>query len=93
MPLFIVFSDFANFELHENRKANIGQQKANAYFIGPQYELPIPVNIIIKISVTLSIVKYIVSKVNINVRNVFLSVFNNFKNLSIIFKFFTTFKN
>ena len=42
-----------------------------------------------KISTNLSTAIYMESKVNIYVKNVFLSVFKNFKNLSIIFKVFS----
>lgn len=89
----LVSSESANFELQENKNANIGQANAKAYWIGPQYEQPIPVKIISMISTTLSTVKYMVISVSIYVRNVFLSVPNTFKNLSINFKIFTTFKN
>ena len=48
----------------------------------------IPVNIISASSTTLSTVKYMANIVNTNVKNVFLSVFKNFNNLSINFILF-----
>ncbi|MBP3708393.1 MAG: hypothetical protein J6J36_07360 [Clostridia bacterium] len=53
----MVFSESANFELQENKKAKIGHANANVYAIGFQYEHPIPVNTINSISTTLSIVR------------------------------------
>ncbi len=51
-----------------------------------------PVSIKNKISTNLSTTKYTDKRVNMYAKNVFLSVFNTFKNLSKYFKVFTTFK-
>ena len=82
------FPDSAYFEFPENRNAHTGQANARVYVIGPQYETEIPVNIIINISVILSIARYTVINVNRYVKKVFLSVFNIFNNLSKYFNFF-----
>lgn len=87
---FMLF-ELANFEAKPNKKANTGQAIANVYIKGPQYETLTPVKIKNNTSTILSTMKYIESKVNIYVTNVFLSVFRNFKNLSMYFKIFTTF--
>ena len=88
----MISSDFTNFEFPEKRNANIGQANAKVYCIGPQYDDDIPVKIIINISISLSITKYVVIRVSIYVKNVFLSVFSTFRILSINFNNFTTFK-
>ena len=78
-----------NFEEPENKNANIGQRSAIAYVIGPQYVDATPVNTINMNSVNLSTKIKMVSKDSIYVKNVFLSVFSHFKNLSKIFMFYS----
>lgn len=82
-----------NLEENEKQNAKTGQARANVYFIGPQYDKDIPVKHRNNNSTNLSITKYIVIKVKIYVKNVFLSVFNNFKNLSIYFIMYPLFLN
>lgn len=86
-----MFED-ANLEPNPNKNANTGHASAKVYMNGPQYETDIPVNINSNTSTNLSTTKYIESRVNIYVKNVFLSVFKTFKNLSKYFKVFHHFQ-
>ena len=75
-----------NDEAPENKNAKTGQAKAKVYLIGPQYETDVPEKNKNNSSTNLSTAIYTLINVKIYVKNVFLSVFKNFKNLSIIFK-------
>ena len=84
----LILSDFVNDEEPENKNAKIGQAIAKVYCIGPQYDNDIPLKNMNNNSTTLSTNIYKEMSVNIYVKNVFLFVFNFFKNLSIKDKFF-----
>lgn len=80
-----VGGELANFDAPENKNAKTGHANAKVYAIGPQYELETPVKHKNNNSTNLSTTRYIVIRVNTYVKNVFLSVPKNFKNLSKIF--------
>ena len=53
----LIFFESAYLDEPENKNANIGQANASVYCIGPQYDVEIPVKIIISISTIRSITK------------------------------------
>ena len=83
----------ANFDENANKNANTGHASAKVYFIGPQYDTEIPVKHKNNTSTILSTHIYTEINVNIYERNVFLSVFSTFKNLSKYFKLIHHFQN